>query len=149
MTLSMNLADWALPSILPNLSGRLTHAVYLGGPTYLVVNGVSINCCNSFVCLGSVISVDLFETHAIKHRIDRAWSCFHKWDTILLSSAPLNTRLAFWSLTVLPSLLWGLETTWCQAHTRAFKKLASCQRLQVCKMLKFKRKPLGNGTLEP
>ena len=124
------------------------HVVRSGSPS-LVVNGVAIQSTNSFVCLGSVIAANLYETLAIEHRIQRAWACFHKWSKVLLSSAPLSSRLAFWSTTVLPSLTWALETTRDQTHTAAYQRLASCQRKQVVEMLKCKRKPISPGRLEP
>ena len=114
----------------------------------LVVSGVYLPPCTNFVCLGSVISDDLFETHAIEHRIQRAWMCFHKWASVLLSDAPLDCRLEFWSKVVSPSLLWGLETIRDQKHLHSFTKLTSCQRTQVVKMMKCKRRPVFDQQLE-
>ena len=85
---------------------------------------------------------------AIEHRIMRANVCFHKWGSVLLSDAPLDSRLEFWSLVIAPSLLWGLESTRDQHHTHSYKKIRTCQRLQVSKMMKCKRHPIGNQ-LEP
>ena len=50
---------------------------------------------------------------------------------------------------VCPSLLWGLETTRDQSHTKAYAKLASCQRMQIAKMLKSKRRPIDDNNIEP
>ena len=121
---------------------------HAGQPGCLTVAGVLIPPCNQFVCLGSVISHDLYETHAFEHRIQRSWLCFHKWASVLMSEAPLVTRLEFWSRVVGPSLLWGLETTRDQSHTKAFKRLITCQRMQIVKMLKCKRRPVNGQTLE-
>ena len=117
-------------------------------PAYLVVSGVFVPPSSSFVCLGSVISDDLYETHAIEHRIQRSWMCFHKWRSVLMSDAPLDCRLDFWSRVIAPSLLWGRESTRDQSHTKAFSKLTSCQRIQLVKMMKCKRRPINDHQLE-
>ena len=66
-----------------------------------------------------------------------------------LEFCPVKNRLAFWCSVVLPSLLWGLETTRDQTHTAAYEKLVSCQHDQVVKMLKCKRRSDPDGRLEP
>ena len=104
---------------------------------------------DSIVCLGSVISGNL-EGPAFQHRISQAWKCYHKWSHVLESRAPLSKRLQFWSATVLPSLTWGLQTTRGQYGTLPYHKLLTCQKLQVRKMMKVKRKRYGSdGTIEP
>ena len=60
---------------------------------HLLVDYVKIARADYFVCLGSVISRDLKEAPAFEHRISRAWSCYHKWSTVLESRAPLDARL--------------------------------------------------------
>ena len=70
---------------------------------------------------------------------------------MLESSAPIRTRVFFWSRTVLPSLLWGLQTLRGQDN-KAFKRLSFCQSLQIRKMMKAKRRPIEgsrSGRLEP
>lgn len=96
---------------------------------HFVVSGVQVHPTKNFVCLGSVMSDDLFETQTIEHRIGRATPCFHKWASVLLSGAPpLESRLEFWSRVISPSLLWGLETARDKHHTHSHKKLRTCQR---------------------
>ena len=38
---------------------------------------------------------------------------------------------------------------WDQKHTNAFSKIATCQKLQVVKIMKSKRRPLADGLIEP
>ena len=100
--------------------------------------------------LGSVLCADGTEDQAISHRISCAWGCYHKWSHVLESGAPLDVRLVFWTRTVLPSLLWGLQTTRSHTHNSSFLKLLTCQKQQVRKMMKVKRRVVSEGgPLEP
>jgi len=115
----------------------------------LIVCNVKVCKSDAFVALGSVITADLKEGPAYMHRISQSWRCYQKWATVLASNAPLDVRLTFWSRTVLPSLLWGLQTTRAQKLDGAFKKLLSCQKYQVRRMLKCKRRPINEHEMEP
>ena len=64
---------------------------------------------------------------------NKAWGCFHKSSHVLLSTASLKSRLLFWEKPVGVSLLW----------------LSTCQRQQVRRMLKTRRKPVSESQLEP
>ena len=75
----------------------------LPGPlTQLIVDGVCIHPPNSFVCLGSVVTANLYDTLAIEHRIDTAWARFHKW------SCPLQKPTVFLVLCCPPLPFVGL-----------------------------------------
>ena len=114
--------------------------VLLPNSAGLVLNGVVIPPSSQITCLGSVLTGTLDEKPAFEHRIDRGWVCYHKWAHVLQSNAPLASRLQFWSKTVLPSLLWGLQTTRSQNKASAFHKLLFTQKLMIRKMMKSKRK---------
>ena len=88
-----------------------------------------------------MINEDLREEPAVIHRVQAAWLCYHKWGHILESHASLGCRLHFWERTVLPSLLWGLQTTRAQNSKTILNRLRSCQACMVRKMLKIKRFP--------
>ena len=100
---------------------------------------------HEFRALGYVITDDRNEASAYDHRIKCAWGCFHKWSKILLSRAPLMVRLRLMGKVVLPSLLWGLQTTQNQQHTSGNARLAACQRTMVRNMLNLKRRPTKGG----
>ena len=112
----------------------------------LTIGNVLIPVSQEVTVLGSIIRVDGHEQPAFHHRIQKGWACFHKWEHILCSSAPLPARLRFWSKVCEPSLLWGLQTVRMQ-NTKGLSALQFCQRMQIRKMLKLKRKPIG-GHLE-
>ena len=84
---------------------------------------------------------------AHEHRIKKTWGVFWKRRHILESSASLAVRLQFWNLTVGRSMLYGLAT--CRQNSFNTERLAIAQRAMVRRMLKLKRRPLENGTLEP
>jgi hypothetical protein len=116
----------------------------------LLVDGVLIPKSDRITCLGSVICGNVAEGPAFEHRISKAWSCYHKWSHMLESRVPLDKRLHFWSTTVLPSLVWGLQTTRSQDSTSPFQKLLTCQKLQIRRMMKCKRQKLSEkGPMEP
>jgi hypothetical protein len=102
---------------------------------------------NSIV-LGSYVSLDIHENPAFKHSIVGAWACFHKWEHVLCSTAPLVARVRFWARVVLPSILWGLQTVRAE-NQEGVSALRFCQNLQMRKMMKLKRRPIGEHTLEP
>ena len=114
----------------------------------LVVEGVWIPKSDQITCLGSVISGSLNEKPAYEHRIAKGWKCYHKWSRVLESNAPLPSRLLFWAKTVLPSLLWGLQTTRSQNKASAYHKLLFAQKLQIRKMMGSKRKINDEGAAE-
>ena len=59
---------------------------------------------------------------------------------MLESQASLADRVALWSKTVQPSLLWGLQTTRAQDKSCNLGKIKHTQRLMFRKMLKLKRR---------
>jgi hypothetical protein len=101
----------------------------------------------NLVILGSFVSMDGHEEGAFRHRATRAWACFHKWEHVLCSRAALSLRLRFWEKVVQPSLLWGLQTLRSQ-NIKGLSVLRFCQGQQIRKMMRLKRKPIGNG-VEP
>ena len=110
----------------------------------LAVGKVLIPVSQSMIILGSQVSLTGFETPAFKHRVTRAWACFHKWEHILCSSAPISHRVGFWAKVVLPSLLWGLQTVRAQ-NKDGLSAIRFCQSLQIRKMMGLKRQPKGEG----
>jgi hypothetical protein len=114
----------------------------------LRVGNVLVPASQNMIILGSYVSLDIHETPAFKHRVGRAWACFHKWEHILCSTAPLAARVRFWSRVVLPSILWGLQTVRGE-NNEGVSALRFCQNLQLRKMMRLKRKPIGEHTLEP
>ena len=109
--------------------------------------GVAVDKCESLVILGSLVSCDSCENLVVEHRIECAWKCFYKWLHVLTSDATLECRIKFWALTVLRSLMWGLETI--RPSHKTHQRLKTTQRLMIRKMLRIKRKPVNQTDLEP
>ena len=61
----------------------------------------------------------------------------------MCSRAPLANRLRFWAKVVQPSLLWGLQTVRAR-NNDGLSSLRFCQKLQIRKMMKLKRHPMGD-----
>ena len=113
----------------------------------LAIGNVLIPSSEQITVLGSIVRADGHEQPAFHHRIQKGWACFHKWEHILCSRAPLATRLKFWSKVCEPSLLWGLQTVRAQ-NKKGLSALQFCQKMQIRKMLKLKRQPVA-GQIEP
>ena len=97
--------------------------------------------------LGSISSFDGSEIAAIKHRISKAWGCFHKWQHILLATGTLQAKITFWLKTVWRSLNWGLQTT--RKNEYLTSLLSTTQKLMFRKMLRLKRHPIfGNDDVK-
>ena len=113
----------------------------------LAVGKVLIPASDNLIVLGSMLTLTGHETQAFRHRVAQSWACFHKWQHVLCSRAPLAHRVSFWTKVVLPSLLWGLQTL--RAHNKeGIKAIQFCQSLQFRKMMRLKRLPLGDNAIE-
>ena len=132
-----------------NSNGLLTKHAAAPEGCALLIDNVLFPPSDSIVVLGSVICANGDEAPAIRHRISAAWACFHKWSHILTSTAPLLNRLHFWDKTVGKSLIWGLQTLRSQEKSKTFRSLLTCQKQQVRKMMKVKRRVQEDGSYEP
>ena len=148
--LQTELALWGLviaPDKLQFTCDKHTAAKLDNGTPGLTLAGAPIKRTSNFVILGSVVSASGEERTAHEHRIKKAWGVFWKWRHVLESSASLAVRLHFWESTVGRSMLYGLAT--CRQNSFNAERLAVAQRAMVCRMLKLKRRPIGDGVLEP
>ena len=100
----------------------------------------------SLTFVGTVLDVCGNDGKAIDHRIAQATKVFFKWRTILqCPTAPLMSRVALFSKTVLMALLW-LSETWHPTKSQRFRLESWAARMvaRVCRVRNGSDEDLGD-----